>query len=543
MGKLGWIVGVMALLGACDDNRNVAVSNTNPLGVVGGRVLDLDGEAALPNAMVTLESAGATMMAMTDMTGTYTFGKVPAGDFFLTIGASGYESAYIPGTLSGAVGNFPVSNPQATVPTVELFKTDTTFAVALVDDRGAPVMGVPVTARPQVKYFAYDYPYGTGGSSFPTLMPFGQYAVSATSDANGVATFVGLPTTVALNMINVNSTEMYIDVPPITITGSTTYRWAGASFALDPTRVTQPGGFPGSGPVNTVTIPLVGPNTPLAAVASSVDYLVTKMIGPVASVVPTDKPLSITFNQAVDDKTLRAQLLDENGVSLGDMTPTFAAGNIVQLAPPAAFMAGKRYNLVLHADPLSYAGNGGTPLNVTAPFFTAGSAALSVTAALTTLPLTGLAAPTVGKIVLLSFSEPVGLGKGLATALPCVAWYETIDLDNSGGTVSYQGEYSATSPQACPNPTGPIGFDVTRIVPMEPAPSPAMIPATGFASKWWVQVDDTTATGGCKGGTAAACTRPGAGTTMHLLFSHLDSTETLTRPGGQPIGDLMVAIQ
>jgi len=542
MGKLGWIVGVLALWGVCDNNRNVAVSNTNPLGVVGGRVLDLNGEAPLPNAMVTLETAGATMMAMTDMSGTYTFDKVPAGDFFLTIAASGYESAYVPGTLSGAVGNFPVSNPQATVPTVELFKTDTTFAVALVDDRGAPVMGVPVTARPQVKYFAYDYPYGAGGGSFPTLTPFGQYAVNATTDANGVATFMGLPTTVALNMINVNSTEMYIDVPPITIMGSTTYQWAGASFPLDPTRVTQPGAFPGSGPVNTVTIPLVGPNTALLAVASSVDYLVTRSVGAVASVVPTDKPLSITFNQAVDDKTLRAQLLDENGASLGTMTATYAAGNIVQLAPPAAFTAGKRYNLVLHADPLSYAGNNGTPLNVTAPFFTAGAATLSVTATLTTLPYTGLAAPSVGKIVLLSFSEPVGLGKGLATALPCVAWYETIDLDNSGGTVSYAGEYSVTSPQMCPNATPPIGFDVTRIAPLEPAPS-TMIPATGFASKWWVQVDDTTATGGCKGGTAAACTRPGTGTVMHLLLSHLDSTQTVTRPGGQPVGDLMAAIQ
>jgi hypothetical protein len=30
---------------------------------------------------------------------------------------------------------------------------------------------------------------------------------------------------------------------------------------------------------------------------------------------------------------------------------------------------------------------------------------------------------------------------------------------------------------------------------------------------------------------------------MHLLFSHLDSTQTVTRPGGQPVGDLMVAIQ
>jgi hypothetical protein len=29
----------------------------------------------------------------------------------LTIAAGGYESAYVPGTLSGAVGNFPVTKP------------------------------------------------------------------------------------------------------------------------------------------------------------------------------------------------------------------------------------------------------------------------------------------------------------------------------------------------------------------------------------------------------------------------------------------------
>src|SRR5205823_2803229 len=143
---------------------------------------------------------GVTMMAMTDATGIYTIPKVPAGGFFLTVSLTGYQSAYVPGTLTGAVGNFPVSNPQSTMPTVELFKNDGTFTVALVDDRGAPVPGVAVTARPQVKFFAYDYPYG-GGSAYPTLIPFGQYTVSATSDAMGLATLTGLPNHVAFNML------------------------------------------------------------------------------------------------------------------------------------------------------------------------------------------------------------------------------------------------------------------------------------------------------------------------------------------------------
>jgi hypothetical protein len=539
MGKLAWLFGVVAVFG-CDNNRNVAVSNTNPLGTVGGIVLDVNGETPLANATVTLQTAGTVMMAMTDATGIYTLPKVPAGAFFLTITAMGFQSAYVPGQLTGAVGNFPVSNPQTTMPTVELFKNDGTFTVALVDDRGAPVPGVTVTARPQVKFFAYDYPYG-GGSAYPTLIPFGQYTVSATSDAMGVATFMGLPNAVAFNMLN--STEMFVDVPPVIIMGSTTYQYLGASLPVDPTHVSPPSGN------NTFTVQLVGPNTALSVVYSGIDYLIGRVgsvipnfNNPVGSVLAVDKPISITFNQAVDQKTLRAQLLDETGASLGNMTQTFIAGNIVQLAPTAAFGAGKRYNLVLHADPLSLAGSSGTPLNITAPFFTAGPATVSVTATLTTLPVTGIAAPTVGKIVMLSFSEAVGIGRGASSnILPCVGWYESIDLDNSGGTVSYQGEY-ATSLVTCPSVPAPIGFDVTKINSFEPQPS-ALIPTTGFATKWWAQVDDTTVTGGCKSGIAVACVRPVAGTMMHLVLSHLDSTLTFTRANGQPVGDLSAAIQ
>ncbi|MGZ3429137.1 MAG: hypothetical protein ACXVCV_20940, partial [Polyangia bacterium] len=412
-----------------------------------------------------------------------------------------------------------------------------------VDDRGAPVPGVVVTARPQVKYFAYNYPYG-GGGAFPTLSPFGQYSVTATSDAMGVVTFVGLPNAVAFNMIgNFGNAQMFIDVPPITVMGSSTYQYLGETLPVNPTHVAPPLG------TNAFTIQLVGPNTALSILYSSIDYLIGRtgstlpnFTSHVGSVLPTDKPISITFNQTVDQKSLRAQLLDENGASLGNMTPLFVAGNVVQLTPAATFGAGKRYNLVLHADPSSLAGSMGTPLNVTAPFFTAGPATLAVTATLTTLPVTGIAAPAVGKIVMLSFSEAVGNGGGASSnLLPCVGWYEGIDLDNSGGTVSYQGEW-ATTLQQCPATVAPIGFDVTRVNSFEPAPS-ALIPMTGFATKWWAQVDDTTTTGGCKGGIAVACPRPTTGTMMHLVFSHLDSTQTFTRANGQPVGDLSVAIQ
>ncbi|HXU73955.1 MAG TPA: carboxypeptidase-like regulatory domain-containing protein [Polyangia bacterium] len=540
MRKLAFVLGLVGAIG-CGDNQKVAVSNTNPLGTVGGVVLDLEGEAPIMGATVTLQTAGTMMMAMTDMNGVYTFAKVPAGELFVNIAAPGYESAYVPGQLSGAVGNFPVSNPQTTMPTVELFKTSGTFAVALVDDRGAPVAGVTVTARPQVKYYAYDYPYN-GTSGFPSLLPFGTYAVTATSDATGVATFSGLPSDYALNLID--ATEMFVDVPPIVIMGTSTYQFAGASFAINPTHVTDMAG----GPASTYTIRLVGANAALQPVSASIDYLVGKtgtvaasFGNAVASLLKTTDPISITFNQAVDQSSLRAQLLDENGVSLGNMMATFPAGNIVQLAAPPAYMAGRRYNLVLHAAPLSQAGSMGTPLNVTAPFFTAGPDTLAVTATLSTLPVAGTTIPGAGKIVLLTFSEAVGLGKGASPALGCTAWYDGIDLDNSGA-VSYQGEYSPTALPKCPDPTGPIVFDMTRLQPYEPNPQPGVIPTTGFTNKWYTVVDDTVPADGCKTG-QTTCTKPASATMMHLLFSHLDSTQTVTRANGQAIGDMNVAIQ
>src|SRR5436309_532436 len=95
------ILVAMAAVFGCDNNRNVAVSNTNPLGTVGGTVIELDGETPLMGAMVTLQSAGGTFSATTDANGVYTIEKVPAGGFWLTLAAAGHQSAYFPGTLAG----------------------------------------------------------------------------------------------------------------------------------------------------------------------------------------------------------------------------------------------------------------------------------------------------------------------------------------------------------------------------------------------------------------------------------------------------------
>lgn len=537
MRQLIIMLGVTAVLG-CDNSRNVNVSNQNPLGVVGGQVLDVDGEMPLASATVTLQTAGTTLMATTDANGLFAIPKVPVGSFFVTVAATGYQSAYFGATLAGSVGNFPVSNPSMTLPTTDLFKTNNSFAVRLVDDHGAPVSGVAITGRVQVRYFSYGYSNGVQNA----LSPQGSYAVKATTDMSGLATLSGLPVNYALNLIPVNNYsilgEVNVDVPPVTVMGTQQYQFAGATYPLSPSHLGKYDPYTGlTSPIPVVTFPLAGPASTLSIIASSIEWLDGRQAGapvsfnsPVGSILPVDKPIAITFSEAVNPSTLRAQVLDENGQPTAiTLTPTVDT-NLVSLAPSPNFAAGKRYNLALHANTLLTPGTGASStreLNITAPFFTAGGANVSVTSA-----------TNAAGIVTIVFSEPVGPGFGAMTPLPCVAWYDAIDLDGTPGA-DYQGEFGSPLP-ACPSTTPPTVIDVTRLTSQEPATATTLY--TGFSSKWQVQIFDAVLANGCKTNTAT-CTKPATGTMMHLLFSHLSGANTFKRADGRPVGDLMAAIQ
>ena len=524
MRQLAIVVAVAAVFG-CDNNRNVAVSNDNPLGTVGGQVVELDGDMPLGDATVSLQSAGGTFTAMTDANGIYTIPKVPAGGFWLTISSPGHQSAYLSGQLDGAVGNFPVANPIVTVATVALFKNDYAFSVRLVDQNGAAAAGVPCVARVQARIFIYGY----GGNNTNAPSQSGTYAIKATSDMNGLVTFTGMASLQALAMIQVGyqGGQVFVDVPPVKVMGTEEYAFAGATFAHDPSRLSSYNPNTGANdPLLDATIVLAGPNTELRVMNSSIDFLRDKSgVGPfpftqaTGSVLPLDKPIAITFNQAIDAKTLRATVLDENGQSTGiALTPTVNT-NVVALAPASAFAAGKRYNLALHADALTTpAGNNPFPtptvreLNITAPFFTAGAAAVTVTPTLDKTTLTAA-------VLTLTFSEPVGLGKGATAAVPCVAWYE------GGGVILhaadpmnpvYPGEYSTTNPMVCnmPRTVDYASYDVTAITPQElKNPANSEILATGFSTVWKIQTSVTASADnlGCKSTTpmGASCVRPG----------------------------------
>jgi hypothetical protein len=284
------LVAVAAIFG-CDNNRSVAVSNQNPLGTVGGQVLELDGDMPLGSATVTLQSAGGMFTAMTDANGIYTIEKVPAGGFWLTISATGHQSAYLAGQLDGSVGNFPVANPIATVATVALFKNDYAFAVRLVDQNGAAVAGVPCIARVQARFFSYGY----GNNTSNTLVQSGTYAIKATSDMNGLVTFTGMASLQALAMIQVGyqGAQVFVDIPPVKVMGTEEYAFAGATYPHNPSRLSMYNPNTGStDPLLDATIVLAGPNTELRVVNSSIDFLRDKSGAPVVGPIP--RPASAT---------------------------------------------------------------------------------------------------------------------------------------------------------------------------------------------------------------------------------------------------------
>src|SRR5262249_30425789 len=132
MTKLSLVL-LLGIVGCGSSGSNsVSVDNMNPLGTVGGIVVDRATEMPIAGATVTLVSGGATLTATTSASGVYALNKVPAGSFTMTISQMGYQTALIDDALNGAVGNFPVSNPAHTVRQIGLVANSGMFTVQLV---------------------------------------------------------------------------------------------------------------------------------------------------------------------------------------------------------------------------------------------------------------------------------------------------------------------------------------------------------------------------------------------------------------------------
>src|SRR5262245_41132668 len=107
--------GVLVAALVCGCGSSVTVNNTNPRGTVSGLVIDPVSEMPIDAVNVQIISGAQTLTATTDMTGVFRVSNVPVGNFIITLTKETYLSAQFTDELTGAVGNFPVSNPGMTI--------------------------------------------------------------------------------------------------------------------------------------------------------------------------------------------------------------------------------------------------------------------------------------------------------------------------------------------------------------------------------------------------------------------------------------------
>jgi hypothetical protein len=523
----------LAAAGCAADSNSVTVGNSNPLGAVAGLVWDAAGESPLPGVAVQIVTPAGQLSATTDMDGRFIIGKVPSGAFIISFAIDGYAKVTFMGALAGAVGNFPVANPTATVGPIGLIKTDGTFNVRVVDQDGAPANGIKASARAQVRYI--DFSTGQG-------VPKGFLDVTATSGADGLLMFSGLPSIDVLTnysqlVTSASVDQLNVEIQPVKVMGVEAYSFLGGTFGF---RLAH---LPQLAPV----IVLAGPDTVLSILDSNIDYLRgqsgngSAFSAPVGTLLgPSDK-ITIAFSEAINGSTVRAQYFMEDGTAAPITASAVPSTNLLTITPMQSLGAGLRYNLGLHVDALTMAAAQATrkEINLTVPIFvkTTGSPALKVVAS------------SVKADDAISFtfqlSEPIGIGLGSTAAISCVVFYDNVNFDNDPMSV-WPGEWNnGVGLQCPPGPFNSVNIDVTKMTPLENT-SPGM-PITGYSSRWKVIFDTTDtmgASGGCKPGVLkqtmampGPCIPPAAGTSAHLVFSHVNGQNTVKRADGTPVPD------
>jgi hypothetical protein len=549
MKNLTVFVAAVMTIGAC--SQGVNVNNGNPTGVVGGVIVDASNEQPIGGATVNVIAGGSTFSGSTDTNGQFAVTKVPAGSFILSVVQMGYVTAQITDTLVGAVGNFPVNNPSKTVGPVGLLPAGGTFTVHVLDETGAAVANLKLSARTHVRQILYV-------NGLP--MQQGGYEVQATTGADGSATFMGLPIYGALAMLSGDIDELDVAVPPTKIMGSEVYNFLGSTFSFFLNRLSS----------SAQVISLPGPNSPLQIVDSNIEYLKGRTNASAAlfnlatgSQIPINGPINVAFNQAISSSSLRTIFLDVDGKQLSTTAMATVALNQVTITPSAPLPAGKRFNLILHASAATDTGTpGGAPeLNVTTPFWTQPPSGSPITVVANSVVVVQPVGGTGTVTATFELSEPIGVGFGTSGVLDCVAFYEVLSstgFNNDGNTV-FQGDWKSTTAPATMPPTnlvcrqtlGVVGnpqINVTAMTPVEstnPTTNPTLI--TGFTSRFSIPIAQAPLAsnqGPCKinmpAGTLPGCSLPATGTKVHLIFSRQDSTTTVKKVNGVPVPDNIV---
>lgn len=468
---------------ACGDD-GITVNQVDAEGSVGGIIVDAATRAPLAGVEISLLAGGEAFDPVTTADdGTFAFDGVPAGGVIVTLAApAGYESAWLRGELPAAAGEYPAGNSTLTLGPLGLVPTTGQFTLRVLDGDGAPVSGYQLAVQTFAQYI--DFASGVADAG-------GEVLRAATTDADGYATFLGMPDFAALGPSVPDG--VVVVLPPRDANADGIYEFGGGDRVFNLRALTDPtpdvvlqGGFEGA----------------LAVRASTIDALVPGG-GDGPSRIQRNGTIFVKFNLPIradvdvaigdeDGDPLAAQ--PAIGIRDDTLTISFAGAQLEQ---------GAEYNLHIHA--VAAAGDRTITGDFPASFFTVpGASTVSVAGA----------TRDGAQNVFITFSEPVG---GITTGLGgtnCVLFFQ-VDLDGTGGIGNAASELGAGSCGVTlssnePNPPGPVG-------------------TSGYSTRWVFNAPLVLGTNPIP-----------QNTPVHVVFSRVATTNAvMLRTDGTPANDLM----
>lgn len=432
-------------------DESLRVDNTEPLGSVGGVVLNGVTEAPIVGGVEVTVIAGGhePFTVTTDADGRFLVQEVPAsGNVVVLLEAEGFLPTRLTGELDGEAGNFPVGNATLSIGPIGLVPATGTVSVRIVGENGDVIPDISLTGTTFVRYM--DLSNGE-------RMERGQVTVSATSNQAGLATFSGLPDFAGLGA-EVNDTMM-VTVPPVDYNDDGIYEYPGTTVWLNGLRT--------GGPERLITLNS-GYATNLTVLSSTIAAL--EGMGGVPSTVPVNGPIYVLFNLPINEASLYVRVMDEFGENTMQVN-TSVDGQLLTIDFPTALQAGAEYNMQIHA--VSMVGDTILETDLFAPFFTASTETLAISA---------MEDDPNSNDVIVYFNQPVGTGNTATNELygaNCVLWYN-IDIDTGDTSTVDPGEYGADT---CDIGGGAIrGLRADEGVPDMPGAS-----RSGYTTRWRFQ--------------------------------------------------------
>jgi hypothetical protein len=342
--------------GIRDPNNVTVVVPATPKGTVSGQVLSTS-LAPLAGVDVALTIGGDTAdsrKTTTNAEGNFVFSDVPGGaQVLVTFSRQGYATLRATSVVPSQAGNVPLNNGNASFGPITLAQLNGSLRFQVVGPTGLPVAGAKATleASPAGAIILGNY------ENTPATVS--NVVVAATSNAQGVLSFDGIPSASELARLN-GAYRLWVEPVDanndgIPETGGFAASYSGQEFVVNSTLrlINLPYARTGAGNLNVE-------NTNVGSLRGASDF------DPLRNMVRPGEPIHLFFNQAVAPTSLLVRLTDEYAKELLPITAQATNGGYsAVLTPGAGIQEGKEYNLSFRAVSLE----GGTIYSRTAFFF------------------------------------------------------------------------------------------------------------------------------------------------------------------------------